>query len=497
MSEHFISYEDAQHDLLTAAAYLAERIRSGDGRAEAMTAVVPRYVSLGSVDLAAELANTVDDPFTRDKLITEVAEKCAQVDDDDYALQLAESIEEFGLRSQAFERIALQKVQKGQTEKALEIAETMAHPDYVYAAAATRAAVDGKQAQADDLLARVEYSGAKVSALQAMAMRELASGNKDSCLALLEQAQQTAAEIEHNEERIRTLCEVGNHFVEAGRNDLAIGAYDAARQEAEQLDNIHRDSFIAASVMGFLHAGSMDTADRTLDLVTDKTQMSNCLLAFSRYYWERGEKDEALEALDESYQILRSQREMETRDSRARFALFGSIAAQYAGFEKAERAVEIASVIEDEAQRTSALTQIATICTLRRDDEEARHALNIIAEDSDRAFALASMSDAKQQIGERADAVAFLDEAVHLVEAIPQLTARSMVYNEIARRYLQYGESQKAAEVFEVSLQTIAEVRDEGHRAAAVASLSDLTLDPNFELAEEDTHILEKLLSRT
>src|SRR6476659_8341471 len=102
MSEHFISYEDAQHDLLTAAAYLAERIKSNDGRAEAMNAVVPRFVKLGNVDLAAELANSVDDPFTRDKLLAEVAEKCAQIDDDEYAIQLAESAEEFGLRSQAF-----------------------------------------------------------------------------------------------------------------------------------------------------------------------------------------------------------------------------------------------------------------------------------------------------------------------------------------------------------------------------------------------------------
>jgi len=497
MSEHFISYEDAQHDLLTAAAYLAERIKSNDGRAEAMTAVVPRFIRLGNVDLAAELANSVEDPFTRDKLLTEVAEKCAQMNDDEYAMQLAESIEELGLKSQALERIAIQKVQNAQTEKALEIATTMAHPDFVYAAAAARAAVDGKRDEVADLLAKVEYSGAKVSALQVMAMHELSAGNKEDCLALLDEAQQTGVDIEHNEERIRTLCEVGNHYVEAGRNDLAIRAYDAAKQEAEQLDNIHRDSFIAGSVMGFLHAGSMDTADRTLDLVTDKTQMSNCLVAFSKYYWDRGEKDEAFEALDEAYQILRSQRDIETRDSRAKFALFGSIAAQYASFERSERAVEIASAIEDDAQRTNSLTQIAALLTARRDDTEARHALNAIIDDSDRAFALAAMSDAKHQIGERPDAVTLLDEAVHLVEAIPQLTARAGVYNEIVTRYLQYSESAKAAEVFETSLRTIAEIRDEGHRAAAVAALSDLTVDPDLELAVEDMRIVEELLSRT
>ena len=141
MPDHFIAIEDARHDLLTAAAYVAERIRSGDGHAQAMSAIVPRYLAAGNVDLAAEFANTVDDPFTRDKLLTAVAEKCAELDDDEYAIQLAEAIEEFGLRSEAFERIALQKVHKGEIEKAIGIAETMMHPDLVFASAAARSCV--------------------------------------------------------------------------------------------------------------------------------------------------------------------------------------------------------------------------------------------------------------------------------------------------------------------------------------------------------------------
>ena len=93
MSEHFISREDAEQDLLACAAYLAENIKSADGRAEAMNSVVPRYLALGNVDLAAALADTVDDPFSRDKLLVIVAEHCASIDDDEYAMQLADAIE--------------------------------------------------------------------------------------------------------------------------------------------------------------------------------------------------------------------------------------------------------------------------------------------------------------------------------------------------------------------------------------------------------------------
>lgn len=496
MSENFIAFQDARHDLLTAAAYLGERIKSGDGHAEAMTAVVPRYLAENNVDLAAELANSVEDPFTRDKLLTEVAEKCAEIDDDEYAMQLAESIEDLGLKSQALERIALQKVHKGQTDKALEIAETLSHPDYIFAAAAVRAAGEGDRDNAVDLLARIEYPSARVSALQAMSATQLAGGNKDDAVALLAEAEQTATEIEHNEERIRTICEVGNHFVAAGRNDLAINAYDAAKREAEQLDNIHRDSFIAASVMGFLHAGSMDTADRTLDLISDKTQVANCLLAFSKFLWGRGEKDDALDSLDESYQILKSQRESETRDSRSRFALFASIAAQFAGFAKAERAIEIAQEINDDAQRTAALSQIANVLTVRREDEQAGHALNAIADDADRTFALIGMSDAKAENGDLTESLEYLDKAMHLAEEVPQLTARSSAYNEIIARFVDREAGEKARQLILKNFETIRAVRDESSRAVALVNLAGLMNAAGVDMDIFDENELEEMLRK-
>src|SRR6476661_7063108 len=107
MSEHLIPFEDAASDPLACAAYIAEAIRSGDGRASAMEAVVPHFVRRGDVDLAAELANTVDDPYTRDRLLIKVAEKCAEIDDVNYAVQLADAVDDRGLRLQALESIGL------------------------------------------------------------------------------------------------------------------------------------------------------------------------------------------------------------------------------------------------------------------------------------------------------------------------------------------------------------------------------------------------------
>ena len=61
---------------------------------------MPRYLEKHNVDLAAELSNTVDDPFVRDRLLTTVAETCASIDDDEYALQLVDAIEDPGVQMQ-------------------------------------------------------------------------------------------------------------------------------------------------------------------------------------------------------------------------------------------------------------------------------------------------------------------------------------------------------------------------------------------------------------
>ena len=472
MSEHFISRDDAERDLLAAAAYLGESITSSDGHAEAMLAVVPMYLERGEVDVAAELANTVDDPFTRDKLLTVVAEKCAEIDDDEYALQLADAIEDEGLRSKAFELIGIKKASAGQIDKARAIAAEITHPDAVVSAIAVSCAASGDWAGASEAVGELEFPTDRVHTLLELAASAVRGGQTEIAAEKLDEAATAADEIEHREEKIRSLIEIGEHFIEASRNDLAIAVLDTAKRAAEALDNVHRDNFLAAISLGFMRAGSPDFSSRSLDLIGDKTQEASCLLGRAREQWRREQHDEALASLEESCAVLRSQREAETRNTKAKMALFGSIAVQFAGFGKGERAIEIAQGIEYEGERDEALTQIASLLTAEGEDERARDALRSMPDDASRAFALIVMSDAKEKRNERVAALEMLDEAMHLVDAVPQLTLRSNAYNEIARRLSNYGETARAADVAAMNLSTIMSVRDESSRVTLLTALS-------------------------
>ena len=496
MSDYFISFDQAENDLLSCAEFLAERIKSSDGRAEAMKTVVRRYLAKGNVDLAAELSNAVDDPFSRDQLLTDVAEKCAELDDEEYALQLTDAIDDHGMQAQAFERVALVMAAKGNTAKAAEVADMMAHPDFVYAGIAVHQAANGEEMAARTTLGRIDFSTARVSALQQIASVRIEENETEKALESLDEASSAANEIGHDEEKIRTLCDIGNLFIEAKRNDKAIETFEKARTFAELLDNMHRDFFLVNCALGFLFAGSEEAADRTLDQVTDKTQMASALLGFARHQWATEKKEDALETLDEGFAILNSQREAETRDRRARNALLASIATQYAGFGKTDRAVEIALENQDVDEQMAALSQIAQILVVQKEDSLARQTVNLIAEDSNRLFALVAMSDAKMKLGEKEASVSLLDEAATLADTVPQLAPRSSVLNEIALRFIDHGEIAKGREISHQNLELILEIRDESSRAVELGKLSSVYERSNFEVSEPEKIVLEKLVRR-
>jgi tetratricopeptide (TPR) repeat protein len=497
MPDLFVSREQAESDLLAAAAFIAERIKSSDGHAEAMTTVVPLYLERDDVDLAAELANAVADPHSRDKLLIKVAEKCAIVDDDEYALQLADAIEDHGLRSEAFERIGFVNARQGNTAAALGIADMMNHPDLVYSAVAVQQAAGGDEAGADETLARLEFFSARTSALQSIADAHTEKGNTEKAIQALEAAAMSAEEIEHDEERIRTLSEIGNHFIEAARKDLALEIFEKARSEAEVVDNVHRDLLLVMCSIGFLEAGDEERAEETLDLISDKTQLASALLVFSRNAWRNGEKEDAVDELEETVAILDSQRESEIRDSRARNGLLSSIAVQFAVFEKSERAIDIAQNNPDEMEQWSAISQIAQILTLQKNDVAARGVLDLIESDPEKVSALIMISDAKQRLGEADTAVAMLDEAVSLAETLPQHVAFSSAMIEIASRFAAHGLIEKVRTISIANLQKITEIRDESSQAAAVASLSEVYSKAGLEIGDEERALISRLLARS
>lgn len=494
MAEHFISRADAESNLLACATYLAESIESSDGHAEGISAVVPRYLEQGNVDLAAELANTVEDPFMRDRLLIKVAEKCAAIDDDEYALQLVDAVEDLGMQAEGRERIGILEATKGNFDAARQVAESMSHLDHVYAAIAGKMFADGDTAAFKEEVEQIEFAAARVSAYTGIAHSRISDGTSEGISELLDAAVTDAIEIEHNEERIRAFVEIGTLYSEIANNGKAIETLDKAREYAEQLDNVHRDTFLAAVSVGFLRAGSQDLADRTLDMVEDKTQLATCLVGHGRHFWAKDQKDDAVESIEEAYTILKSQKDKETRNSKEKFRLFGSIAAQFAHFGRGERAIETAEGIAEETERMHSLSQLAVIFASKGEDELATQAINAIEEDAQRTFALIGVSDAVEKLGKREAAIANLDEADHLAESVPQLASKSNAYFEIAKRYAKYDVAEKFDAAVAKGIEAITAINDESIQVASLVELDQLVEELKLEIDPADLGFLKTIL---
>lgn len=497
MSEHQISIADAGENLLDCAAFLAENIKSADGHAEAMNEIVPLYLEKDSVDLAAGLADAVEDPFSRDLLLTQVAEKCAAINDDEYAFQLIEAMEDEGNQRRARETVALKKAAIGELEKAFEIAEGLEHPDIVFAEVALQEAKRGDEADALDTIEEIEFPYTKTTALQNIASVFREKDNQEKAVKYLDKAKSTANDIEFTEEKIRALIEIGNNFILTGEKGKAIETFDKAKQIAEELDNVHRDSLLADISLGFLHAGSLDLADRSLDLVEDKTQMTAALLSYAQYFWEKEEKEDALDSLQEGYAILKSQTDLEIRDSRTRYKLWTACAIIFAKFGKEERAIEIAAEIPEEQTQMSALQQVAEVFAAQGKDDFAAQAVNAIAEDSYKMFAFIGIADAKSSLGLKDEALKYLHDANYHAGLVEQIGMRANGFTAIANRFFIWGEKEKAREICTENLEVIPQIKDESVRAVALTQLSQVYDSSGFTLNDEEKEILQTMLRKT
>jgi hypothetical protein len=142
----------------------------------------------------------------------------------------------------------------------------------------------------------------------------------------------------------------------------------------------------------------------------------------------------------------------------------------------------------------AALSQIAQILILQKQDQLARDTVNLITEDANRLFALLGIAEAKQKLGEADAALALIEDAAALAETVPQLGVRSSVLNEIALRLIDLGQMDKARDISHQNLELILQIKDESSRAVELANLSSVRAMLDFDLTDEERSLVDRLI---
>ncbi len=495
MKNLYIEPDAAENDVLACAAFVAERVGSSDGHGEAIKAIVPRYLQRGEVDLCAQMADAVDDNFARDRLLADIAEHCARTNDNEYALQLADAAEDYSSRSIARERLTAAKAEMHQFDKAMEIAESLDHRENAYSSIAFHRAALGEDEVAGELIDLIEFAALRAKTYAEIAADRLANDKKPEAETYLDAAAKAAAESEHIEEKLREMCEIAGLWLRAGRKDRAIELISAARDIAEQMEHRSwRDHWLAQIAQLYFQCESVELAERALDMIDDKQYFALCLKRFAERKHVSGQTDEALEDLEEGRALLISQKFNEIRDSRARYELLAAIAIDFATYGKAERALQAAQEIEEETTRNRALQGIASACVILENETAADQALQAIGDNASKIFGLIGVSDAYKTAGNSEKALQLLGEAHQLSEETPQLPARSMALNELAVRFADLGDHDKAASVMVENLQIIDRILDTSIKATALVAASDVYAKLELPVGEEEKKVLRKMV---
>ena len=78
----------------------------------------------------------------------------------------------------------------------------------------------------------------------------------------------------------------------------------------------------------------------------------------------------------------------------------------------------------------------------------------------------------------------------------PSCISRSAALNELARRFAEFGETERARELTHENLETIAAIRDESSQAVCLAVLSDIYEANDFSLTGAEKEILQAIIRR-
>lgn len=494
MANHLIEIENAESDLLACAAFIAEGIGSADGHAASVSDAALRYAARGEVDLAASLADTIQDPHTRDVVLTEIAVRCVDLDDDEYALQLAGAMEDYGFQQQALHNIAARQASHGRLEEAVATAETMDDSLVTFGEIAARFHDAGDTARADEILEQIDLPSVRVQVLNAFAAAQIKRG--ESPVEILNQSLAETKDLEVAEERVQIFLEIAARFHDAGECEKAQTILERAAQLAERLEGRFRDSAFTQIALQYARIGDFAAAENSLDPIEDMQQTAQVYTGIALEYADADDLENAAANLEEAYAVLKSQPDRAIRDSKSRFQLFATIAIQLAQIGKSERGLEIALENPVEASRNTALTNIAAICAAQNNETLAHQAANSIEDFASRIFAYLAMSDAEKQNGSDEKSLQILNEAHSLSEEVEQMSVRSQALNEIAVRFAETEDAEKASAVLHESLKTAQTILDQSHQSNALVNLAETYEKLNLELTEQERGTLHLIVRK-
>src|SRR5438034_204097 len=116
---------DTVSSFLDCAVEIAQAIDNLEGRAEVISLIAIKYAEAGQLNVAADLAETINDSYQRDQAHAALAAKCVEIRAPDYAEKLCDLIEDDTAYALATEGMAVAYAESGIFEESSALAHRL------------------------------------------------------------------------------------------------------------------------------------------------------------------------------------------------------------------------------------------------------------------------------------------------------------------------------------------------------------------------------------
>ncbi len=485
MSETFEEQEN--EDLLATALRVSEAVKNAEGYDELAAAISDRRAEQGESELAVEIADTINDPYTRDRVLADIAVGCAATGHEDYAFELLESLEDFSHQATAATRISVAHAEAGRFERAVEIASNMEDNSSALAEIAAQCAAKGEFDRALDVTEMLDLPLYRALALTRIAESYIKAGRTAEAADLLSQALEEALEMDTNDERATTRAEIALRLAEAGQADEAAQIFSRAIEDAEIAEEPYRESALAQIAISHARLRQFDTAIEVTEKINDVYMAADTLVNLAVIERaEEGREQDALQLLNDAHDLLSGDVPENQKDEAQRWNVLALVAVRYAEFGEQSRALKVVQMIDPMPEKNRALLGIALHLAGVGEADAARQTARGIDEIVSKINAFFRISRPLISVEATAEkGFETLAEAVRLIEQVERPVDRALGLAQSSSLYAEAGRKEKSVVLLRRALAESKLITGEYQKASALLAISDAYAKGGHEPDEE------------
>lgn len=479
------------NDALAAALRVSGTVKNADAYDELAFAIARRYAQRTEFNLAVDIADTINDPYTMERTIAEIAVMLAADGQDDGALELIDSLEDFSHQATAKSQIAIAHAAAGEFEVASEIASGMEDNSSTLVAIAYLSADKGEHDRALDILEMLDFPLGSVSIRSRVAEDYQRAGRFEEALELLSQALDETEAIDPPNERVGALTDLALRFNEAGQDERVAEILLEAVEIANKSDESFKDAVLSQIASGYARLKQYDKAVSVTEEIDNVFLATTTLVDLAVIEHEDESRiPDAVLLLTDALDLIVEDQPQTQRDEAQRDYLLTRIAFSFANFGKVDQALKTARAIGALDSRHHALSGVTTHYADSGDFDDALMAARGIEDETFKAYVLTGIGRAMIKSSANEQGLDILSEVSRSIETLERQIDRAQVTANLAVAYREAGQGEMVESLIDQALQFAKLLTDTSAKASALLSISDACANTSFELDDEAVEVL-------